>query len=129
MNNEKLDEHNFMLYAAKYYDNPQCYDIEEFHDDIKRFKYLNRLFGKYKESGEIKERLILNHIIILYNVFGDFTTRMLFYRLREYYSSLKPFLILLNRMPEEIYNIGETKVIYSSDIPLDEHIVNILRKI
>ena len=126
---EKLDDSNFLLYAAKYYDNPQCYDTDEFYDDLKRFKYLNRLFGKYQDSGELKERLILNHIIILYNVFGVVTTRMLFFRLNEYHSYLKPFIVLLGYMPEEIINIGTTDRIYNSDISMDQNIVEILRKI
>ena len=61
---QKLDESNFILYAAAHYDNPQCYDTDEFYDDLKRFKYLKRLFNRYKETGELKERLILNHLIV-----------------------------------------------------------------
>jgi hypothetical protein len=126
MNHDYLDDENFILFAAKYYDNPQCYDAEEFYDDLKRFKYLKRLFGKYEESGELRERLILNHLIILYNVFGDTATKMLFYKLEDYYSYLVPFLVLLHRLPERV-NIGKT--IYTSDIALDMHIVEVLRKI
>jgi hypothetical protein len=126
MNHDYLDDENFILFAAKYYDNPQCYDADEFYDDLKRFKYLKRLFGKYEESGELRERLILNHLIILYNVFGDTATKMLFYKLEDYYSYLVPFLVLLHRLPERV-NIGKT--IYTSDIALDMHIVEVLRKI
>jgi hypothetical protein len=126
MNHEYLDDENFILFAAKYYDNPQCYDSEEFYDDLKRFKYLKRLFGKYEESGELRERLILNHLIVLYNVFGDIATKMLFYKLEGYYSYLVPFLVLLHRLPERV-NVGRT--IYTSDIALDLHIVEVLRKI
>ena len=104
---EKLDDTNFLLYAAKHYENPQCYDTLEFYDDLKRFKYLKRLFNIYLETGELRERLILNHIIILYNVFGvEPTTRMLFFKLYEYKEQLKPFLELLHYMPERIINIG-----------------------
>ena len=92
------DSDVFLLYAAKYYDNPQCHDAEEFYDDLKRFKYLKRLFGKYKETGELRERLILNHIIILYNVFGMATSRMLFVKLYQYSDILKPFLVLLGQI-------------------------------
>lgn len=127
MNHDIIDDGNFLLYAAKHYDNPQCHNIDEFYDDLKRFKYLKRLFGKYEESGELRERLILNHLIILYNVFGSETTNMLFYKLNGYYSYLKPFLILLNRMPEKIIIDGE--VIFSSDIPMSQHIIDVLRKI
>ena len=129
MNHEKLDEHNFLLYAAKHYDNPQCHDVEEFYDDLKRLKYLKRLFGKYEESGDLRERLIINHLTILYNVFGDSATKLLFFKLQGYYPYLKPFLVLLNRMPDKIYNVGEFDIIHSSDIPMDNYIVSVLRKI
>jgi hypothetical protein len=126
MNDDFIDDDNFVLFAAKHYENSQCYDAEEFYDDLKRFKYLKRLFGKYEESGELRERLILNHLIILYNVFGDMATIMLFYKLEGYYSYLLPFLVLLHRLPVKV-NIG--KIIYTSDIPLDNNIVEVLRKI
>lgn len=130
MHHDIIDENNFILFAAKHYDNPQCHDTSEFYDDLKRFKYLKRLFGKYQESGELKERLIINHIIILYNVFGDATTRMLFFKLEGYYSYLKPFLVLLNYMPDKVVNVGpDNKVIHSSDILMDKHIVEVLRTI
>jgi len=127
MNHDYLDDDNFILFAAKHYDNPQCYDSEEFYDDLKRFKYLKRLFGKYEESGELRERLILNHLIILYNVFGDVTTKMLFYKLEEYYSYLLPFMVLLHRLPDKV-SIGNITV-YTSDITMDMRIVEVLRKI
>jgi hypothetical protein len=127
---DKLDESNFMLYAAKHYDNPQCFDTLEFYEDIARFKYIKRLFNRYEESGDLKERLILNHLIILYNVFGPVTTRMLFFKLNDHLHLLKPFIVLLGFLPERVYNIGiENKTIISSDIPMDENIVQILRKI
>lgn len=129
MNNDYLTDSNFLLYAAKWYDNPQCFDIEEFNDDLKRFAYLKRLFGKYHEGGELKERLILNHIIILYNIFGINTTKMLFFKIdEEYYKYLKPFLILLGYMPEAIIKL-DGEITRNSDIPMDPHIVNRLRKI
>jgi len=121
-----FDENDFNMYAALHYDNAQCYDTEEFLDDLKRFKYIKRLFGKYEESGELRERLILNHLIILYNVFGNEATRMLFWKLKGYHHYLKPFLILMNRMPEKI---ELDVVLYSSDISMDLNIVNVLRKI
>lgn len=127
---ETLDDSNFVLYAAKHYDNPQCYDVEEFHDDLKRFKYLKRLLGKYEDTGELRENLILNHIIVLYNVFGDAATRMLFFKLVGYYSYLKPFLVLLDRMPDVLMGIGfSTSVIKGNDIAMDQNIVQKLRKI
>ena len=128
---EKLDEGNFLLYAAKHYDNPSCFDTLEFYEDLNRFKYLKRLFSRYEETGELKERLILNHIIVLYNLFGVLaTTRMLFLKLEKYAPYFLPFLVFLNYAPEKVYNIGITgKNINISDIPLDQHIVDILRNI
>ena len=125
---EKIDDSNFILYAAKHYDNPQCLNTEEFYDDLKRFKYLKRLFGKYDEAGELRERLIINHLIVLYNVFGIHATKMLFLKLDSYYSYLKPFLVLLNYMPDKIA-LSESRVIFSSDIPMDKNIIEVLRKI
>ncbi len=128
---EKLDESNFLLYAAKYYDNPHCYDTVEFYDDLNRFKYLKRLFNRYEEVGELKERLIINHLTVLYNIFGvEPTTRMLFLKLRGHYHLLKPFLVLMGYMPDVVFNIGEDdRNIVSSDIHMDERIVETLRKI
>ena len=123
---EPLTDNNFLLYAAKYYDNP-CHNTEEFLDDLKRFKYLKRLFVKYKETGELKERLILNHIIILYNIFGDHATPMLFLKLKGFEEYLKPFLILLSRLPQRVL-CSET-IIHTSEINMDMKIVNELRKI
>ena len=127
---DKLDESNFMLYAAKHYDNPQCFDTLEFYEDMSRFKYIKRLFNRYEETGEHKERLILNHLIILYNVFGPATTRMLFFKLNGHLHLLKPFIILLGFLPDKVYGIGiENKTITSSDIPMDENVVKLLRNI
>jgi len=128
---EQLDETNFLLYSAKHYENPQCYDTLEFYDDLKRFKYLKRLFNIYVETGDLRERLILNHIIILYNIFGVIpTTRMLFFKLYDYKELLKPFLELLNYMPDKIINIGlKNTTIKNSDIISDKTIEDKLRKI
>lgn len=131
MHDEKLDETNFLLYAAKHYDNPHCYDTLEFYEDLNRFKYIKRLFNRYEESGELKERLIINHLIILYNVFGsEPTTRMLFLKLRGYHHYLKPFLVLMSYMPDVVRRIGiEGRDYVSSDIVMDEKIVSRLREI
>ena len=128
---QKLDDSNFILYAAANYDNPQCYDTDEFYDDLKRFKYLKRLFNRYKETGELKERLILNHLIVIYNVFGPTpATRLLFFKLDGYYDLLKPFLMLMNQMPDIVYGIGpENKDINSVDLIMDSSIIKSLRKI
>ena len=133
---DQLHEANFQLYAAKYYDNPHCFDMSEFVDDMNRFKYLKRLFNKYTESGELRERLILNHLVVIYNVWGSSSvgtepaTRMLFLRLQGYEQYLKPFLIYLSYLPEKVTGIGlENKSTNCSDIPMDQNIINVLRKI
>lgn len=125
---DTLDDSNFILYAAKHYDNPQCYDMAEFYDDLKRFKYIKRLFGKYKDTGEIRENLILNHIVVLYNVFGEAATRMLFFKLVGYYPCLKPFLTVIGRMPDTLIGIGfNTSVINGSAIEADPIIAKLLQ--
>lgn len=129
MNFDNLDDSNFLLFAAKYYDNIHCFEIEEFNEDLNRFKYVKRLFNRYEETGELKERLLLNHIIIIYNVFGvEAATRMLFLKLEGQYQLLKPFLILLNYMPEKVPGINGKDII-GSEIGLDQNVVNKLRKI
>ena len=127
----QLDDSNFMLYAASNYDNPQCYDTGEFYDDLKRFKYLKRLFNSYKETGELKERLILNHLVVIFNVFGPMpATRLLFFKLAGYYDLLKPFLMYTQNMPDFIVGIGsENKTIKSVDLSMDSRIIEILRSI
>ena len=128
---DKVDEFNFLLYAAKHYDNPQCYDTIEFYDDLKRFKYIKRLLNRYVEEGDLKERLILNHIIVLNNVFGPQpTVKMLFLKCKGMEQYLKSFLVFLNLLPEKVESIGiENRSINTSDIPLDEKILEELRKI
>lgn len=125
-----LTEDNFVLYAMKHYDNPQCYSTEEFYEDLNRFKYLKRLLGKYRELSEIKTNLILNHIVVLYNMFGaEPTVRMLFLKCEDFLDVIKPFLIFMNILPDEVYYINKKAVIKTSDIPLDSKIVTELRKI
>ena len=99
---DELTDDNFLIYAIKNYQNPSCTGMAELEDDLKRFKYLKRLLNKYQKTGEPNERLIINHIILLYNVFGRATTKMLFFKLEEkYWSDLKTFLVYLNRLPLE----------------------------
>lgn len=128
---EKLDESNILLYAAKHYSSTQCCDTIEFYEDLNRFKYIKRLFNKYTETGELKERLILNHLTILYNVFGvEATTRMLFVKLQGQHHLLKPFLVLLGTLPETVENIGiANEIIVTEGIPGDPTIENVLRAI
>lgn len=125
----KLTEDTFELVAAKYYDNPSCCDIEEFHDDMARFRYVKRLFTKYQHSGEIKERLVLNHMIVLFNLFGAECTRMLFFKLEGQWQFLKPFLVYLDRLPEKIVQCGKHELVDTVGIPMDPTIVNLLRRI
>lgn len=128
---EKLDESNILLYAAKHYNNSQSCDTIEFYEDLNRFKYIKRLFNKYVESGDLKERLILNHLTVLYNVFGiEPATRMLFVKLAPQYHLLKPFLALLGTLPVSVECIGiKNETLFTDGIPSDPKIVDILRKI
>lgn len=131
MINENINETNFILYAAKHYNNPDCFDTEEFLTDLKRFKYVKRLLNKYRETGDLKERLILNHIIIIYNIFGVVpATRMLFFRLNGHYEYLKPFLEFLGYLPTKVYDIGITRnIIDCSEIVGDINIEKALKSI
>ncbi len=128
---QTVDETNFLLFAAKHYDNPSCFDTLEFYEDLNRFKYLKRLFSRYDETNELKERLILNHIIIIYNLFGvEAATKMLFFKLKGYHHYLKPFLVFLNYCPDRVFGVGiENKTIITSDILMDPVIVKALRGI
>ena len=123
---EILNENNFLVYAMHHYDNPQCHSLEEFEEDLKKFLYLKKLLSRYKKDGELRERLILNHIIVLYNVFGESATNMMFYKIdSSSWDSLITFLVYLERMPEELPNYS----IKLSDIKLDERIISMLRNI
>ena len=125
-----LTEENFIMYAMKYYDNPYCKGMTEFMDDIKRFKYIKRLLGKYHGGKGLKERLILNHIIVLNNLFGvEAATKMLFFKTEEkFWPQLKTFLVFLNYMPEKVI-LSTTRVINDTDIEVDLKVANILRKV
>ena len=127
---DDLNEGNFLMYSMKEYNNIQCTDIAEFYDDLKKIKYIKILFNIYKNNGQLKERLILNHLIVFYNVFPiQAGTRILFYKIEKpFWPMLKTFLIFLDRMPEIIDSIrGET--LRSNDIQLDDGIVTRLRTI
>ena len=112
---EKLTNDNITMFAIKHYDNPQCEGELEFHDDMKRFKYIKRLLRKYQDSGELKERLILNHLIVVFNVFGaEAGSTLLLFKLEpEFWSILKTFMVFLNMLPdgelEEIDEVEEIK--------------------
>lgn len=126
----QLTNNNFTLYAAKHYDNVNCVDMMEFYEDLNRIKYIKRLFKRYRESGELKERLILNHLIILYNVFeNEAITNILLFKLYDYWDLLKPFLVFLSLWPEKFICPIDQIIKVSSSVPLDNNICNLLRKI
>ena len=118
---DELNDDNFILFASRHYDNPQCLSVEEFYNDVQRFKYLKRLFRRYTQNNDLQERLILNHLVVLYNVFGiDPANRMMFFRMEEeYLPVVKTFLVYLNYLPEQAY----------VEIPLDPYVVDVLRKL
>jgi hypothetical protein len=122
-----LTESTFLLYAMKHYDNPQCTEMSEFEEDIKRFQYLRKLFSRYRQDNELKERLILNHLIVIYNVFGVQATNMLFMRLHEYHEYLKPFVEYLNYMPDLL--VYDELAVNSKSIDSNEFIETRLREI
>ena len=128
--NDILTEDNFLLFCAKYYDNSRYISTEEFVEDLNRIKYIKKLITRYVENGDLKERLILNHIIILNNSFGpDILCKILYLKLKPQMKYIKPFLIFLNALPDIIYNVGTESVIDTNLIEMDANIVNKLRKV
>ena len=119
-----LTELNIELYAAKGYENPNCVSIEEFVEDFNRLRYIKRLIRRYSQNGELKERLILNHLVILYNTFdNDTCTRLLFFKLKKYLEYITPFLLLLNRLPKTVLD-ENNNVIYTTDIRMNQYIID-----
>lgn len=109
----ELNDNNFLLFAIKHYENPQAVTKEDFRKDLNHFKYIKRLIKKYKKTGELKTHLLINHFIILYNIFGEATTPMLFFKIdREMWMQVKTAIVFLNRLPE----YPKT---YIHDIPVD----------
>lgn len=127
--NDILTEDNFLVYCAKVYDNPGMTTTEEFIEDLDRIKYIKKLITRYIETGELKERLILNHLITLHNCFNSELAKILYCKAEKQFEYIKPFLILINALPEEINNVGIHKKVYTDGIPLDINIVAALRKI
>jgi hypothetical protein len=120
---DELNADNYIMFAIKHYENPQSVTKEDFEEDLKRFKYLKRLLRKYLKSGELRTHLILNHIIILFNVFGDATIPLMMYKLEmEYWSALKTFLVYLDLYPE--FNDGSLH-----EVDIDMEIYNELGKV
>jgi hypothetical protein len=124
---KKLDDQNFLLYAIKHYDNPQCTGIDEFYQDLSAIIYLKRLFKKYALTGEIKEKLALNHVMLIYNVFGtEAATRILFWKIeKEYHAQLKTLIVFLKHLKEN-HNYKEWGLEMNL-IPLDQKLVERLR--
>jgi hypothetical protein len=118
---QTLTEDNLILYAAKNYYNPKCIDIDEFYEDLNKFKYIKRLCNKYERKGELSERLILNHLIVLFNAFGvEPTLRMMELKMKgSHWNILKPFLIYLNFIRNDQY----------TNIKMDKKVIEQLRKI
>lgn len=125
-----LNETNVQFYAMTRYDNPSCTDITEFHEDMARFKYLKRLFRKYKSGQEVRPRLIFNHLIVLYNVFGiDAATNLLFYRIdADLHSALKTYLVFLNYFPTSDSYISLCDDVDIDDVKMDPDLYNLLRE-
>lgn len=117
----KLNNKNLVVYAAKNYYNPTCIDGDEFFDDLKRFKYVKRLINRYHQNGDLSERLILNHLIVIFNVFGhEAGVEMLALKIPlEQWSTLKPFLVFLNAIRNEDI----------TGIKMDKHVVSKLREL
>ena len=127
---DKLTDGNFLLFCAHNYENFRYASTEDFIEDMNRIKYIKKLITRYVENGDLKERLILNHIIILNNCFGPEALCKIFYlKLNPQMKYIKPFLILLNILPEQIMNVGDEKIIDTNLIEIDPIIVAKLRKV
>jgi hypothetical protein len=128
--NELLNEETFLLYCARSYDGGFLATTEDFQDDLNRIKYIKKLITRYQQNGNLKERLILNHIIVLNNVFGaEPTARILYLKLTEDFNIIKPFLVTIGIMPDTFINVGQLGIINTDMIPMDQHIVERLREL
>ena len=119
---DKLTAKNFAAYAMKHYDDPQCEDMEDFYEDLRRFRYLKRLLFRYHQHGELRERLMLNHLICIFNVFGyEASMRMLKFKIKdkEYWSSIKTMLLYLGYVEEG----------FEVEVPIDETLATTLRQV
>lgn len=128
--NDRLTDDNFMLFCASHYDNARYATTEEFYEDVSRIKYIKKLVTRYVENGDLKERLILNHIIILNNCFGpENVCKILYFKLKPQMKYIKPFLILLEILPDRIHNVGDEEWVDTDLIEMDPLIVSKLRKV
>jgi hypothetical protein len=120
---DELNEDNYILFAIKYYDNPQAVTQDDFFEDLNRFKYIKKLLRRYVKSGELKTTLLINHFIIVFNIFNDAALPLLFFKIeKELWSSMKTFLLYLNRIPEYPKS-------FLNDIPIDENCLKILESL
>ena len=128
MSFDDLTNDNILIYAVKAYDKPNCI-MSEFKEDMKRFNYLKRLFKRYRKVGELREQLVLNHLVVICNVFGpEVATRILFFKMaKDDFPALKTYLLFLSCMPERVMGIKGHNII-SSEIPVDMTIADVLRK-
>lgn len=119
----ELNEDNFLLFAIKNYENPQAVTKEDFEKDLNHFKYIKRLLKRYKKTGDLRTHLLINHFIVLYNIFGEATTPMLFFKIeKDMWSQVKTFILFLNRLPQY-------PKCYIHDIPVDLNCLSQLQKI
>jgi len=119
----ELNEENFLIFAIKNYENPQAVTREDFDKDLSRFRYIKRLLKRYKTTGDLKVHLLVNHFIILYNIFGDATTPMLFYKIdKNLWSAIKSFVVFLNKLPDYPHT-------YIHEIELDQTCLDALNGI
>jgi hypothetical protein len=119
----ELNEETFVLFAIKHYENPQAVTEEDFYKDLNHFKYIKRLLKRYKSTGILKTHLLINHFIVLYNIFGDATTPMLFYKIEnDLWSAMKTFILFLNRLPEY-------PKCYIHDIEVDKYCMDELQRL
>ena len=126
-----LTDDNFILFAASNYNNASCTGIEEFYDDLNHIKYIKRLFNRFLNDGIFKDRLIIGHLILLFNVFGDKNAlRILFFKLEDkYWPLLKTVLVYMERIPEQIFGISEDFLVLNTvEISLNKQIIAILRE-
>jgi len=120
---DELNEDNYILFAIKHYDNPQAVTQEDFFEDLSRFKYIKKLLRKYVRTGDLKTNLLINHFIIVFNIFNDAALPLLFFKIeKELWSSMKTFLMFLNRVPEYPKS-------FVDEIPVDEKCLKILQSI
>ena len=130
MNYEKLTNDNYLIFCAQHYNGNKYYTTDEFVEDLNRVKYIKKLITRYIENDDLKERLILNHIIVLNNCFGpEITCKILYLKLKRQMKHVKPFLILLNILPEKIYNVDDEAIIDTNLIEMDLLIIDKLRKV